>query len=718
VRLPFGGAAAALRRAGALLLVFDDPRDVDLPALRALHPALERATAIEVPGATAIQVPAADGLALRRQGNGWHLSSEAAPPAAFVLMRGDDGRLLVPTERGGRVIVVPDPETGALLFVGTVASGTQAMVQPRHFVGFELLPTILGVALAPRQDEAVLRPVREGFAVPLAASGLLNIGPLPSPAVASTLALPRLLTLPDLPERALAARRLELFGAVATAPAQARGPWRLDLAETLLALGLGRDALAVAQLAVQDDPLLAGQPRSLMLVGAAATLAGRTEEALAALADRRLPDDGEPALWRVLAEPSAAGIATAVAAAPMILGYPAPLRRRVLPELAALLVEAGADGAAAALLEDADAAALPLARYARGVLAERAGDAEAALAVYAELVQERDRDARARAIGRAADLRLATGRIDAAAAAEAMEAGIPAWRGDGRELARRLRAAALHLQASDPARAIALLRETEPLFPDAAAAIAASMTDAVRMAATDPAVPPLTAVQFLADWVATRPDGAAVDAVATRIADRLMQLELPAESARVLRLALPGSATPALLGIQLGEALLAAGDPGAAVEVLRAVPVEGLTADAAQRRALALGAALRQGGNLVGADAVLREMGAPGAAALADLLAARQDWGGAATAMRQHLDGFPPAPAPLSREARQALLRLGAFLALAGDEEGLAGLRRSHADRMAGGPLGDAFVALVSGQPGAADLARLRRDMAKLAAIE
>jgi hypothetical protein len=713
VRLPFTGSAAVLRRSDALIFVFDDARPFDMDALRAAHPALAHAERMEVPGATVLRLSAAVPLALRPAAGGWEIA-EAGPATALVPRRVAEDRLLLAAERPGRIVMLPDPETGGLLFVGTVSGSAQAVAAPLRFVGFDLLPTQLGVALAPRADGALLRSVPEGFAVPLA-EGPLTAGPERSAAERAAAELPLLLELPDLPPGGLVARRAALLGATAAAPAAARGAVRLDLAATLLALGLGLEAQAVAQLAMLDDPRLAAAPRALLLAASGMVLAGRAEEAAALLADPRLPQQGEAALWRGLARDAGEVPDPAlVEAAPIALLYPEPLRARVVPALAATLAEGGAAEAAAALLSEPATSALPLARYARARLQERAGEAEAALGGYGELVAGRDRDARARALGRLAELRLATGQLDAGGAAAALEAAIPAWRGDRRELARRLRAAELHTQSGQPSRALALLRDTEAAFPQAGAETGPAIAEAMRRMLADPETPVLEAVSLLAEHTETVPAGDALDEVAMRLAAQLMRLELPEEAARVLRLAQPRSAAPRRLAPILAEALLAAGDAPAALEMLRGAAQDELPAEARQRNALIEAAALRRLGDAAGAARVLRALGPAGAAPLAELLAAAQDWAGAAAAMREHLAGLPPAPSPLATEARQSLLRLGAFLALAGDEAGLAALGAEHGRRMAEGPLGEAFAALVSGSPAAAELARISRDIARL----
>ena len=160
---------------------------------------------------------------------------------------------------------------------------------------------------------------------------------------------------------------------------------------------------------------------------------------------------------------------------PLLLAYPSEIRDRLLPLAAETLVAAGEITTAAALLDARkDDAALDLAR---AMLQEAKGDAAEALASYDRLAQSRDQSVHARAAARAVELRLATGAIDAKQAAERLEGLLYSWRGDRHERALRERLAALKARTGRWRSALALLRDSETLFPDDKAAIHAELTD-------------------------------------------------------------------------------------------------------------------------------------------------------------------------------------------------------------------------------------------------
>ncbi|NGM21739.1 hypothetical protein G3576_17075 [Roseomonas stagni] len=534
--------------------------------------------------------------------------------------------------------------------------------------------------------------------------------------------IPRLLHLRDESDSTLLARRQDLLARIATAPAAMRDSLRGELAETLLALGLAPEAQAALRLATGDDPRRVEQPQALLLSAAAALLAGRLEDARDALANPVLPADGEVALWRGVAAMQEDGRVSDPAfraALPLLTAYPAALRNRLLPPIAAALAEGGAMRDAAALIEaGGDASNHPLSRFAWARVLEARNEVEPALLAYTTLTESRDRDARARAIGRLAELRLATGRIDAAAAAEALEAAIPAWRGDRRELQRRQRAAELRTRAGQHGQALALMQDTASAFPEAAESLRAAMRGATVAALADANTPPLDATRLLAEQRANLVPDPALDAAVARIADRLMAMELPAQAATLLREAVPNAADPGGLSVRLAEARLAEGDATAALEALRNSGGAALPGEIGLRRALAEANARRQTGDRAGAIGVLRALGPDGAAPLAELLAEGQDWAGAAAALNEHMARSMPAEGALDDAARRDLLRMAAFLALAGDQAGLDALRDRYAPRLPAGAFTEAFAALASRSTGTLNLPRLREEIAGARALQ
>jgi hypothetical protein len=714
--------AALLRRGETWLLVLDAPVPLDAASLR--EGAFARAELATGQHATVLRLPAAS-LAeprLTRETAGWLLQSEAAPPALRSIRPeldpGPPPRLLLRAAQPASTLAVLDPEGGGTLLVGTLRAGGEATPTGRRAATFDILPTRLGAAILPRADSVTLRPLPQGFAAGTGPGGALPLGAMPG-AESDAAMMSRLFDLPDEPLPALLQRERNATAEVAAAAPLARGMPRLRNAEALLALGLGAEAQTMATLAMREDPQLAEDPRARALAGAAALLAGRLAET-EGLRHPRLPDSDEAALWRGLlaaarGEEAAAAIARGL---PLLRAWPAPLRDRLMP-LAAEALAAGGEGAAARRLlagRDDD----PAYALARARLLESEGAHPAALAAYDAVMRGRDRRARAIAMRRAAELRLASGQIDAAGAAAAMESVLAAWRGDSLESEARLRLAALRLEAGDARGAFAALRETEQLFPELAPVTRPRQAEALRAAIAREA--PLAAVALFDSHAALLAGDAEGLAALETLAERLAALDLVARARGMLGQALaraPAGEARARIGLRLATLALSSEDAAGARTALAETAAQDLPAPLQRDRMLAEARALARLGAVEDAAARYRALGADAAPEHAEMLAQRQDWPAAAAVLRAHLAAaLPAAPAVLDEAQRRLVARAAALHALAGDEAALATLRTAESGRMEGGAFADAFTLLTAQRiGGVADLPRLRQELDAVRAL-
>jgi hypothetical protein len=466
-------------------------------------------------------------------------------------------------------------------------------------------------------------------------------------------------------------------------------------------------------LARQEDPAMANLPKAAWLLGAAALAAGRLEEAASLDA---APISTETALWRglYLAMRGQGGQAgpDILAGSAILRGYPEPLRRRLLPRAAEALGDAGQVQAAQALLEGGEAT--PGLELARALVAEQKGEAEAALAAYDAITAGRDRRMRAEAMRRATELRLTRNEIDTAAAARALEQTLFAWREEGEEFATRNRIAALRQAGGDPAGALALLRESAALFPDRQAALQPAIS-AAFMAALEHETP-LNAVALHDAHPELMPSGAAGAAALSLLAERLTALDLSDRAVALLRQAMerapPGEARAAA-GARLAALHLAERDVPHALAALADSAATGLPLPPMLQRERSLLAARARAQQGEGEASAFAALGPAGDEALAEFLADRRDFAGAAAALGRHLDrALGGQPAPVAPALVRGLVRQAALLALAGDAAGLARLRAARAPLLAGGP-GEGPFELLTTDPvrGLADLPRLQNEL-------
>ncbi|MFT8246720.1 hypothetical protein ACLIBK_22025, partial [Roseomonas sp. BN140053] len=705
--LPEDTGLAVLRRGDSVLAVLDAAVPLDLRALRG-DPVFGNAEVQLLPDATVLRLRlAAPALLLpRRDGANWLLEAvRDAPPGRSILPAPEGEALALRAVRPGRVVVVEDPETGLPLLLGTVRDAEQNSPLRRSLPRAELLPTILGAALLARGDGVSLRAGAERFLLAGAGEGgAPAAGSFPEAA-----AMTRLFDLPAVdPEAAQRRLQAQQSGIVAAAPLQ-RATLRRDAAESLLALGLPQEAQAMLRLAFQEDPQAAADPRSRAAQAAAAILAGRLAEA-AALDDATLPRTDETTLWRALlraARGERAEAAPGLAATlPLLLSYPEALRLRLLAPAAEALLDGNETAAARRLLRDAGAQ--PGLDYVRGRLLEAEGKRDEALAAFEATARGRDRRLRARALRRSVELRFASGALDAAGAAAALEASLYAWRGDAEEVDTRLRVAALRGEAGDPRGAFDLLGETAALFPDRAAGLRPAQHAALLAAMAREA--PLAAVALAEanrDLLAADMEGSGAVAL---LADRLVALDLPDRAAAVLSRAMAAmSGEPrAALGARLAALRLGERDAAGAEAALAGSAAPGLSAPLAEARAILAARALALAGQEDAAATALRAIGPAALPALADLLAARRDWSGAAAA----LTAQAALPGELDDGRRRIVVRAAAYAALAGDAAQLAALRSAWAPRLGEGALARAFGTLVMDPVrGLDDLPRLQREL-------
>jgi len=731
--LPFetGVGAAAFRRHGMAFVLFDQRRPFDLAPLRA-DPATAGAAIQLLPAATLLRLPVAEGqdLALDRVATGWTITLHpaAAPVADPIRLRQDRDRLAFQAADPAGVVTVADPETGATLLVGTQRRAGQAMQGPRLLPGFALPPTWLGVVVEPLLDTLSLRPVAEGFVLQAGADGLALAAPAEdAERAAGAVARTRRFDFPDEPVPALLRRMRAQAASTAAAPPLARGPRRRDLAQAMLALGLAAEAQTVLQAAAADDPKEADNPETAGLTAIAALLAGRLPEATG-LDDPRLDGSDEIALWRairaaMLAEPPPVAVATLARNARLLLAYPGPLRARLLPIVAeALLLGGQAEAARALLAQDPEAAGLG---YARALALQAGGEEAAALAAYDALAAGRDRLQRAKAGRRAAELRLAQGSLSPAQAADALEKLLVAWRGDGQELALRLRVAALRADAGAWRQALGLLRETETLFPEEAEVIAGRMRGhfaAFLQGDGLQGLSPLDLVTLVDENLDLMPVGEGGGAIASRLVDRLLALDLPRRAEPVLRKLLAGApAGPARAGFgaSLAALRLQESDPKGALSALAETAAESLPPPLAEERAILSARATARSGDVRAAIVQLANFDSDAAfLARAAIHEEARDWPHAAEALAALLTRTLPAEGELTDRQQRALLRLATLATQAGDAELLARLRDKDSRRMPPGAVGDLFRLLTAAPASAiTDLPRTARELALARAI-
>lgn len=719
--------AAAFRAGESALVVFDARRPIDLAPVRS---ALPGASVQLLPAATVLRLPLpGDGaLALQRTPGGWTITPGAGEPAAMpASVRGRT--MAFGARQPGRSVTVVDRETGLTLLVGTQRSAGQAVRTGRRAPEFELLPSWQGIVVAPLADTVVLQPRTEAFVLTTEAGGLALSAPDGPDALIPAGTLTRRFDFPSVADEALAGRLRAQIAEASSVPPLARGRKRRQAATTMIALGMGAEASSLLRLAATEDAREAESVDAAALLAIASLLADRPGEA-GALTDPRLDGTDEVALWRALrlaaleaggAAPDAgadASVLSLATTARLALAYPAPLRDRILPAIAERLASGGQADAAAALL--ADHPDDPDLALARAMLAEARHETEAALAAYDALAAGRDRLTRVRAALRALDLRLASGTLPRKEAIATLERLTAAWRGDGRALAIRLRLAGLQAEDGQARAALATLRDAAAEYPEQEAMLRERMRavlgDLAQGGGAAQAAP-FDLVSLVGENADLMPPGEEGGAITEALADRLIDLDLPARVGpvleRLMRASPPGPAR-AGVGLRLARVRLDEGDAAGAGAALAASASGDVPPALAEARALVAAQAARAAGHPAEALALLAPVQTPGAdAARAAIHEAAGEWPQAEQALADYAAKTVPPEGRLDEAQRRTMLRLATASVRAGDAAGLDALRQREGTRMEGGPLGDMFRLLTASPVrGTGDLGRARQDVA------
>ncbi len=726
VMLPFasGVAAASFRHGDEAWIVFDVRRPIDMVNLSD-DAGFKTAVVELLPAATLLRLklPASSDVRLERRPDGWTVIAADATAGPIMMPVTRPGRLLLPASSPGQVVVVPDPETGRNLLVGTLKLPGPGVPVAIRVPEFAIRPSWQGVVVEPVSDRTSLRSVPEGFIIET--GGALSPMPDSGPALAGAASLTRRFDFPSEPVPVLLRRLQAQIQDVGQAPPQARLALRKAAAQTMLAIGLDAEAQSLLQLAVEDDPRATADPDVNGLGAIAALLSGRPQEA-GGLDAPDLSGSDEIAMWRAIRmamkredTPEAAPVFAATAG--LILSYPSALRSRLLPLAAETMAEGGAPKAADMLL--ASLPDEPLLALARAIRLEQKGETASALTLYDALALGRDRLASARASTRAVMLRLATGALTPTAAAAALERDFMLWRGDARERDLRLQTAGIEAKAGEWRKAIATLKETAQLFPADGPAIAAQLAAVLSDLFHGPgaaSVAPLDLVALAdenADVIAQN-DAAGMGLL---LADKLTALDLPKRAdpviERMAAAAAPG-AGQATLGARLAALRFGEGDLTGAAKALATTDAPGLPQPLLEERGLLDARIHAQSHDTAGATAILSALGTQAADELrATVLADSGDWRGAALALAVVAGRVIPETGPLSLDQQDLLLRLASVQSHAADEPSLHALGLKQAARMTG-PRGDMFRLLTASPiTGTRDLPRVAGDIALARAL-
>ena len=318
-------------------------------------------------------------------------------------------------------------------------------------------------------------------------------------------------------------------------------------------------------------------------------------------------------------------------------------------------------------------------------------------------------------------------RIGVAAAARELslyESQLYAWRGGETDLALRLRVSHLRIQAGLWRQALALLRETDGLFPDAHDRIHDAETKLIADLVHGDSAAKLSALDLvaLADEASSLLSAADADTtLAPVLVDKLMALDLPGRAEPILR-KLYDNASDAVqkaeLGVRLAGLLADRGDAKGALDVLAGSDDAGLEAPLVSKRRLLRASLLAKTGQTGDALGVLSGIqDEPALELQTGILEQSHDYAQAAKLLAAFIDA--PAFTKLPDQTqRNLILRLANDESELGDMAALHRLRDAQGSHFTSGPDAELFAVLTQ-EPikATADLPRSAKELDKLRAL-
>lgn len=569
---------AVRRRADSVDLVFDERRPIDLARFRD-DPVFGHAQLVLLPRATVIRLPLPPRTRVSTSPveGGWKiaLSGTEVPVAATEIVAQAGGlTMLVPMP--SQSMVIDDPDDGGVLLVGTSRSSDGSTLEARRSALFSLATSDRGVFVRPLADDLELIETTTGFR--LMSERRTDLHKPAATATAPTdLQSSRSFHFPQLPVALLVAALHDDMRHAASRPVRGRLPSRLDLAETQISLGLGREADAVLDVASRDDPSFALDPRAEGLRTIARLIAG--EPAQDDLNCAAQAGSDEARLWSILAAgaatPEARGIQAAFLCAhsDLIESYPAPLRAIARRLAAARSAPTSGRATGSCVLSDPAGQSV-----AAAVALDRSGHPAEARARLAELGNSRDLGTMAAALLARTRIDVRDARMTPAEAATLISAHTLDWRVTDTTAEALVDGARYSTQAGlyrDAIRQWQDVRELTGIGDDADRRIG-ELLDRVADPRLTPTVSTPDLIAILSEngrRIAERPD--TQKRLDQMLVDRLDSMDLPLNAGDALARILPGmppGPSKAALGLRLVRLRLQADDAAGARAVFDALP--------------------------------------------------------------------------------------------------------------------------------------------------
>jgi tetratricopeptide (TPR) repeat protein len=709
--------AAVFRRGETVWIVFDAKAQVDLSVLPKASPQFGRINTVQGADFTAIAIASPETMPVSATGAGatWTINLGTVAKAGAININRDaesaEPALAAAVAGATRSLWLDDPFNGDRIAVVTALAPSKGLDTTRNYVDLKFLQSAQGLAITSLTADLtvaadgdlvhVSRPKGLTLSTPQQAAGEVV-------AAEDTLqpaALPALIDETNwakLDEHGFFARYDKLRNAAAAeadndGQSTGRGgpvTARMQLARFLVGSDLAHEAIGVLNLLGKMQPAMLNDPELRGLRGAAKAMAGRYNEAMVDLSAPPLTGDTSAALWRGYVSAQTGHYDDARKAYQQ--GYrafaqmPPKWRARFARTYAEAALDAGdmrtakielslALDAKAGTEEDVDTS------FVQARILETEGDKTRALAIYDTLASGPNGAMAAAGQLHATQLRTALNQIQPAQAAEIYDGLRYRWRGDTTELESTRALGQIYLSMGRYREALEALRSAGNRFSDMpqAVAIQTDLSTTFRALFLDGGADgwePIQAVALWDDFKVLTPLGADGDLMVRKIARRLVDVDLLAQAATMLKWQVDqrlDGVAKAQVATDLAMVYLMNRQPELALQAINSSRTSVLpTAMNNERRGLTARALIALGRY----DQALEILGTDKSAESDDLRAdvawRQRDWKTVGPLMEKRLgDRWKVSGTALAPEDEARLLRAAIAYSLATDDDSLARLR-------------------------------------------
>lgn len=563
---------AAFEREGFLWMVFDDSTLKTTPVLAGPNKddfsAIEK---IDVEGASVFRMPIPTNYYRYGEGGGllWRVvltpNPRASKPIKPIIKPQKDslisaGTLIFPLGASQKQISFIDPLVGDKIHVVTTDVSTDFTGPKRQYVELEVLKSIVGLAYVPKADDIESKIQKDG--VYISKPQGLALSPEQDIAIAqlkddiqkeqeffekeeNTAQVKRIFDFDRWVmggERALENNRQILMRSLSAKEGSAKVEDLITLAKLSVANDRGHEALGLLRVAAQELPGIDENTEFIALRGAAATLAGKYDEAIEDLTNPAVTEFGESLYWRTFALAGLEDWRQADKTMPkdfkLVEGYPVHIRKPMILRLSEVALRAGDTATAEDLLmvlePEFPSMSLPERsawKYLNGELERQNGNEEEAVANWQTLITGKDDYYRAKAGLSLTRLQLDNQKITPAKAIDRLESLRYAWRGDELETLINFRLGEVYIDNSDYLKGFSVLRNAVALSPNSPMAqeVTDYMTDHFRKLFTEGKLKEMSAVDAVSlydEFKELTPIGKEGDVFVQNLAERLVDIDL------------------------------------------------------------------------------------------------------------------------------------------------------------------------------------------------